>query len=372
MAWLRNKKRLTVRPGTKETITSIVDVMFRCDDAELSAEVASSIIAGYEKYIGREAELLSRDVLDKLQRFQEEYDKRAKFARDEYLRLNKSSDLIRVGEDFKDLDTESLMATRKTLGDIEGKIVEYTSAMEMAKQQMERDPKSAEMILTHLARVTNDPQLLRDDPITQKMRYDELMRTETESGRLRMERLDPLIDKQKALLGRYGEGHPQVTELTSLIESLEERIKKQEEIEAIARQEKQRSVSSIRIENIDPVERLSTVLGSMDQELRSLKREEESLEKQAALFAKKSKEQQDLIVQLEVIRKEMDSISGSADELKEALDRLTVGAGYGSKTMKRLEVQRKDSQMVRISGSTCSCRVSSVPVSLPAWHTCSN
>ncbi len=66
MAWLRNKKRLTVRPGTKETVTSIVDVMFRCDDQELAAEVVNSIVAGYERYIGKEADLLSREVIDKL------------------------------------------------------------------------------------------------------------------------------------------------------------------------------------------------------------------------------------------------------------------------------------------------------------------
>ncbi len=338
MTWLRNKKRLTVRPGTKEAITSIVDVMFRCDDAELAAEVVASIVTGYERFIGREADLLSRDVLEKLAKFKEEYDTRATNTRNEYLRLNKSTTLIRSGDEFKDLDTESLLAANKKLSELESKVRAYMAAIAMAEQQMGRDPKSAEMILSHLARVTQDPLLLRDNPLAQKKQVDDYLNKESQSIRLRMEYLDPLVDKQRALLGRYGEGHPQVLELTARIEGWVSRIKSMEEDEVKVRMEKENTIKGMNLDNIAPEERLSIVLGSMNQELRSLRQEEETLAKQAFEFQKKSKEQQDLIVQLDVIREEMNSISDSAKELKQALDRLNVGTGYGSKMMKRLEI----------------------------------
>ncbi|MFN9916615.1 MAG: hypothetical protein ACK53L_28750, partial [Pirellulaceae bacterium] len=56
--WIRDKDRLTVRPGTKEAATNIVEIVFRCDDAELAAEVVNSIVLGYEKFISRQATLL--------------------------------------------------------------------------------------------------------------------------------------------------------------------------------------------------------------------------------------------------------------------------------------------------------------------------
>ena len=66
IAWVQHKDRLSVRPGTKDAATNIVDVTFRCEDAELAAEVVAALIAGYERFIGKEAQVLSTEVLDKL------------------------------------------------------------------------------------------------------------------------------------------------------------------------------------------------------------------------------------------------------------------------------------------------------------------
>lgn len=337
--WLRNKKRLTVRPGTKEAATSIVDVMFRCDDAELSAEVVSSIVTGYEQFIGHEASMLSRDVLEKLARFQDEYDKRAKYAKEEYLKLNKATSLIRVSTgEFKDLDTESLLEANKKLGELGSKVSQYQSAIATAKQGIERDPKSVDAILAFLGRVTKDPLLLRDDPLEQRKRLDSYKDLKRESQVLRIEQLDPRIDIQQGLLAQYGEGHPQVQKVTMTIESLQKRIAAMEEQEAQTFMERMKILEGMNLDSIAPAERLNIVLGSMDQEMRSLKQQEEELARQAAQFQKRSKEQQDNIVQLDVIRKEMDSIGESAKELSQALERLNMGTGYGSKVMKKLEV----------------------------------
>ncbi len=120
-----------------------------------------------------------------------------------------------------------------------------------------------------------------------------------------------------------------VKALTSKIESLEASIRIMAEREAAELQSREEALRGMSNEKMDSMEKYRVLMTSMENELSSMRRQEEELRKQAIQLQAKSKEQQDRIVELDVIRKEMDSINTSADELKEALDKLTVGAGYG-------------------------------------------
>ncbi len=339
MRWLRHKKRLTVRPGTKELSTSIVEVTFRCEDAELAAEVVQSLVTGYEQFIGHEANVLSRDVLEKLAKFQDDYDKRAKIAREDYLRLNKSTPLIRVADgEFKDLDTEQLLAATQKLTELRGKMSKYQTAMDQAKETIARDPKSLEYVLNHLQRLTNDQMALREDPLTRQLKLDGLKNFARPSQQMKTEKLEPLLDRRKMLLAKYGENHSLVADLTPLIDSYQERISAMEALEQESYRERSEILQSVNVEGLDPSDYVNKLLGSMDQEIRALRQEIQDLERQASGFQKRSKEIQDTIVNLKVIEDEMESIGTSASELKTSLERLNMGTGYGSKTMKRLEI----------------------------------
>ena len=59
MAWLRSNERLNVKPATKVNSTNIINVSFRCDDQELSAEVATAIVSGFEKLIQCETQTVA-------------------------------------------------------------------------------------------------------------------------------------------------------------------------------------------------------------------------------------------------------------------------------------------------------------------------
>lgn len=339
IGWIRNKYRLTVRPGTKEAATNLVDVLFRCDDAELSAEVVGALINGYEKFIGREAQMLSSEVLEKLARFRDDYDVRARTARENYLKLTRATPLIRDGDGFKDPDTVALLATIQQVGEINTKIGSFASAIETAETSANREGgKNIEAILTFLSRVTHDPTFLKQDLLAEEQRRQSFLSTDAPSSMYRLNSLEPLQDEYRALESNLGDGHPALTRLRFRIEGMKARIQEMEIAEAEERKKKEALLSGINSETRDPALLLSIVLGSMNEQLMSLQREKDQLMKQASELAAKSKEQQYAIVELEVLKQEMDSINQSAEELKTALNRLNMGTGSGTKVMKRLEV----------------------------------
>jgi len=64
LAWLRKNDHLVVTPGTKEASVNILDVTFRCDDQELSAEVVAAIVSGYEKFVVRGTQSVADSAIE--------------------------------------------------------------------------------------------------------------------------------------------------------------------------------------------------------------------------------------------------------------------------------------------------------------------
>lgn len=338
ISWLRHKDRLTVRPGTKDTATNIVDVAFRCDDAELSAEVVGALITGYEQYISKDAQLLSSEVLEKLNNFRDAYEVRGREARDEFLKQARATSLIRIGNEFKDPDTEALMSTLHTLGDLKSKMLSYDTAVESALQSSKREDRNVENILTMLARTTKDSLVVKEDRLQKKMQLDTFMHTESRSDKLLSDFIIPLREDMRANSVTLGEDHPALQKTKFRLEGLEEQYKLIREVEAEQRKAKELSLIDLNLKERDPNEQLSVMVGSMQEELMAMRRQEDSLQKQAENLQVKCKEQNHSIVLLGVLENNMNSISENAKELKGALEKLNMGSGYGSKIMKRLEV----------------------------------
>ncbi len=338
ITWVRHKDRLVVRPGSKDAATNIIDVTFRCEDAELSAEVVAALIAGYERFIGKEAQVLSTEVLDKLARFRDDYDNKGRIAREEYYQKSGSTNLIRYGKELKDPDTENLLATNQTIGELKSKMRSYAAAIETAESASKLGVGNEEQTLIMLARTTHDAIVAPDDKLNQKRNLDSYMTTDTLSARLLGDSIEPLRDEIRTLSASFGEEHPSVLKQRYKLERQEERYLQMKAGEEEQKQAKEQSLLAMNLKSKDPKERLSDVLGSMQVELMAMRKQEEGLLRLAADLQTKSKEQQGVINELALLEDQMNSINDSSQELKDALNRLTLGTGYGNKVMKRLDV----------------------------------
>ncbi len=337
--WVRDTDRLSVRPGTKETATNIVDVTFRCDDAELSAEVVSAIVLGYEKFISKESSALSTDVLNKLAKFRDEYDTRSKKAQEEYLRIRDRYPLIGIGNEMRDPYTEALLRANEALSVSVTKSTKILSILDSVERSK---GDKVDSLLAMIGRQINDSSLLqRANPLTEMIQEDSFLKTGAQSfsQRLEMEQLAPAQMKLEQHRNSYGDQHPLVLPLLKQVEMLKENIaelRAQEEAERLKAQER---LQENKADPISPEQRLAIIVGSLQEEVKVLLGEQKVLQETARENESKSKEMNYAIAQLEVVRNEMNTIRESAEELRSALEKLSFGTGYGSKVMKRLEVQ---------------------------------
>jgi succinoglycan biosynthesis transport protein ExoP len=335
--WIRDKDRLTVRPGTKEAATNIVEIVFRCDDAELAAEVVNAIVLGYEKFISRQATLLSTEVLQKLAKFRDEYDTRSKKAQQEYLKIRRDYPLIGSGDDVRDPFTEALQRANTKLDEVRARLGKIQATIDTVEKERSNGA-STDSLLLLVGRLIDDPTIIRDNPLNTAMTVENFLKADTASSNLRFTQLEPMIAKRESLESSLGPEHPQVRILQRSIERMEQSIKEMESMELEQREAKKKSISEIDLQPASAEERLAVLMTSLQQELMLMTREQQMLEDTARHNEAQSKEMLNAIAQLEVVRNEMNSITQSAEELRNALERLSFGTGYAGKVMKRLEI----------------------------------
>ncbi len=338
IGFVRSKDRLTVRPGTKEAATNIIDVQFRCDDAELAAEVVSAIVLGYEKFISKESSALSTDVLNKLAKFRDEYDTRSKKAQEEYLRIRDRYPLIGIGNEMKDPYTEALLRANEALSVSVTKSTKVLSILDSIERSK---GDNVDSLLAMIGRQFNDSSLLqRINPLNDMIAEDAFMKSGalTQSMRLEMDRLNPTITKLEQNRAIYGDNHPFVQPLLKEVEMLKANVAELRNQEEIERQRALERISETKSEPVTPEQRLAIIVGSLHEEAKVLANEQRVLQETSRENEAKSKEMQYAVAQLEVVRNEMNTIRESAEELRSALEKLSFGTGYGSKVMKRLEV----------------------------------
>lgn len=333
--WIRDKDRLSVRPGTKEAITNIIDVQFRCDDAELAAEVVSAIIHGYEKFIGRESMAQNSEILQRLAKFRDDYDTRYKKAQLDFLALRKQYPLIGLGSEMKDPFTEALLRANEQLSASRAKSSKIFSILDTIEKSKDMPVES---LIQMVSRTISDPTLLsRVDPLSNMVTTENLLKSDSESSPLRRELVSAQTELD-TLRAQYGDQYPLVAKILKKVESLQSVIAEMELHEAELLEDKKKRIAGVNATPLSSKERLELMVMSLQQEGNVLLKEQDVFTEISRENEAKSKEMQDAVAHLQVLQEDMNTIRESAEDLRSALERLSFGAGYGGKLMKRLEV----------------------------------
>jgi capsular exopolysaccharide synthesis family protein len=335
IGWIRNKDRLSVRPGTKEVNTNIIDVHFRCDDAELAAEIVAGIIHGYEKFISKETSAQSQDIVATLKKYSDDYDNRYKVATQNYLKLQKESPFIGFGSEMKDPYTEALIHINEQLMASRQSSQRIFNILDTIEKSAGEEVES---LISMVSRAIKDPNLLnRIDPVASMMNEQRFIETTSSTANLR-EKLLAAKAELEVQKETFGNLHPHVVKLQKNVDAIEASINELDARDAAIREEKLNKLKGVSAAAISPADRLRFMVLSLQHEGAVLLREQEVLQESAQQNAIESKKMGDALTVLKVAQDDMNTIRESAEDLKAALERLTIGAGYGGKIMKPLEI----------------------------------
>jgi len=337
MDWIRNKDRLSVKPGTKESVTDIVQISFTCEDPELSAEVVQSIVAGFERFIGKESQNLNSEVLEKLAKFRDELDTKYRQARTEYLKVQKATPLIFNAGQARDPYAEALINLNTKIAENSLKASEIESVLEQVVEA-QKAGRPLETVLATVARLSNDQVMGQQKTAVEQMTISGMLERGGDAERMRIEKLQPLEILLQIQAESFGDGHPSVTRIQKEIDGLKKGIAEVESREAERRSAMMEELQGFNLKAVPVEQRLASAVGSLNEELQALKIGNSKLMALAAQNQAKSKEMQNAYAELDLLKTEMESLSDSSLELKKALERLDMGSGYGGKSMKRLEL----------------------------------
>jgi polysaccharide biosynthesis transport protein len=335
--WIRHEDHLSVKPGTKESITDIVQIDFTCEDAELSAEVVQAIVAGYERFIGKESQNLNTEVLEKLAKFREELDTKYRQARTEYLKVQKATPLIFNAGEARDPYAEALINLNAKIAENSLKASEIESALEQVVEA-QKAGRPLDTVLQTLARISKDQVMSQQKTAVEQMTISGMLDRGTDAEQMRINKLQPLEIMLRVQTENFGDGHPTVTRIQKEIEGVKKGIAEIESREAERRTAMLAELEDYNLKAVPVEQRLASAVGSLNEELQAIKIGNAKLIALAAQNQARSKEMQNAYAELELLKNEMESLNDSSFELKKALERLDMGSGYGGKTMKRLEI----------------------------------
>jgi polysaccharide biosynthesis transport protein len=335
--WMRHKRRLTVKPGTRDDKTTIVDIAFRCEDPELSADVVQAIVAAYDEFVSESYSATGLQLVNQIQTARRELDGNfSELSKQlEDFRKKAPDDLILTDSGARDPYTEAAMKFNQEISILEVRFAEIASTLRTIKAAIEAG-RTPEAILELLPRTTG----VLVDPVDSR-RFEVIARGVLESAglaqQLRNTELRQLRAEEETLLQRYGEGHVTVATIQSKIRSLERDITQIEEQERETLVEKQREVAELIGELKTPNDRLKIFVEGLEEEMNRTRDQISILETQKDRATQRAKNQQLWISQDRLYNQRLESTRGIISMLDESVQRLAVPE-YGRKTMKPLEI----------------------------------
>jgi len=335
--WIRSSEHLSVKPGTKEAVTDIVRISFTCEDPQLGAEVVQAIVAGYERFIGKESQNPNTEVVEKLATFRDELDTKYRQARTDYLKVQKVTPLIFNAGEARDPYAEALINLNTKIADNSLKASEIESVLEQVIEA-QKAGRPMDTLLVTISRLNNDQVLGQQKTAVDQMALRGVLERGSDAERMRIEKLQPLEIMLRVQADNFGDGHPTVTRIQKEINGVKRGIAEVEARESERRSAMMEELQDFNLKAVPVEQRLAAAVGSLNEELQAIKIGNSKLMALAAQNQAKSKEVQNAYAELELLKNEMESLNDSSFELKKALERLDTGSDYGAKTIKRLEI----------------------------------
>ena len=231
IAGMLSGKDLIVQPAAKDANTTLIQISYKCNDADLAAAVVNAVVVGYSDYLNAEFNSNGSEIYELVKNAQ---DRLAKTYKD----LNEKNDEFRstfpnvvwTGDEVNDPYAEMFKTINAELGALQLKRKVLAGTLKHV-ENARKAGRSAEALLLMLS--VDAERHIADDIFSTAnasgqatARRIETAKPETESARLERTVLYELEGKERRLAGTLGENHPTVADLRQQISMTREQIAK--------------------------------------------------------------------------------------------------------------------------------------------------
>jgi polysaccharide biosynthesis transport protein len=351
IAGMLSGKALIVQPAAKDANTTLIQISYICNDAELAAAVVNAVVDGYSDYLNAEFNSNGSEIYELVKSAQDKLAKTYKDlnAKNDDFRKN-FPDVVWTGDEVNDPYAERYKSINAELSALQSKRQLLGGTLKHVEIARKAD-RSAEALLLMLS--ADAERHIADDLFTTAnasgqaaARRIETAKLETESARLERTALFELEGRERRLASTLGENHPAVSDLRQQISITREHIARlaQSEKMELARMEQlqkeaeEAAKKEIKVEGVSVEQRLAVREQAMKEHYASIELQIQGLNELAQDNLKRSKEHQTVASQNRLLNSELASVQTLLDAYTEKLKSIELLPAAGQRSLKELNL----------------------------------
>ena len=214
---------LVVQPAAKDANTTLLQISYVCNDADLAAAVVNAIVHGYSDYLSEEYRVFGDEIYELVTQAQEKLTIRYKELNEKNMEFRKNApNVVWTGEEFSDPYADAYKSLNSDIRGLQSKreVIAATLQQISIARNAGRPAEAILLMLTDQnveglfssARSESNPALPRFET------------TVTESAQLQKTELFPLQMRERELVGKVGENHPSLSTIRERIQIMQEHI----------------------------------------------------------------------------------------------------------------------------------------------------
>lgn len=351
IAGMLSGSSLIVQPAAKDANTTLIQISYKCNDAELAAAVVNAVVDGYSHYLKTEFDSNGSEIYELVKNSQVKLT-------ETYKVLNEKNDAFRrklpnvvwTGDEVDDPYAENYKSINAQLSALQTKRQMLGGTLKHV-DVARKAGRSADAILLMLS--VDSERHVADDIFSSSSnsgqavaRRIEAVRTDTESARLERTELYPLQTREKLLLSEYGENHPSLASIRQRIQLIQEHIAltvqserlAQAEVERLQKEADEAAKNEVKVDGVSVEQRLAIREQAMKEQYASIELQMQGLNELAQENLKRSKDHQTVTSENRLLNNELASVKILLDAYTDKLKSIELLPSAGQRTLKELNL----------------------------------
>ncbi len=343
-------KDLVVQPAAKDANTTLIQITYKCNDADLAAAVVNAVVDGYSDYLSAEFQSNGSEIYNLVKDAQDKLAQTYKDLNAKNLKFRESApNVIWTGDEVNDPYADNYKSINAELSALQSKqkmLAGTLKHVEIARKA-NRSPEAILLMLSADAErhIADDLFSAASSTAQAAARRIELPR-DTESARLTRTVLFELEGKERMISSTLGENHPSFADIRQRISIMREQIarlaqsEKQEqlELERLQKEADEAAKSEMKIDGISVEQRLAIRVQAMQEQYASISVQINELTELAHQNLKLSKEHQTVTSENRLLNSELASVQTLLDAYTEKLNEIELLPPAGQRTLKELNL----------------------------------
>ncbi len=341
---------LVIEPADKDDQTTLIQIAYVSEDAEVASKVVQAIVDGYDSYLTEEYKTVGDEIATLIEKAHADLTARVKSLADDSRKFKSANpDIIWLDDEANDPYAQTFLKLNEDLNSLRSERTKLEAVVLQAKEAKAagRDPNSIMHMLS-----STDQQDRRfqyeETPIMQKIlnfeEPDVALRTNTESRRIERELLFPLQIKLRVWSEKLGEEHPNVATIKKEVALVQQQVSEMRNAERMLEEEMDRlegeliQKTGVDLKSVE--ERVAAQVAGLEERVAVMVREEEELEKRAEREQKMSRELQGMLDDYRLLQTDREAVATLLTAYSEKLQEIDLMPKMGQRTLKRLDIPK--------------------------------